>query len=137
MEDGSEPKHKFTDLCQEVMWLTDSLKHPLFDAIVPVESGFNKGSAIITYCTNNKEAVALVKKIKRCTAGWFFGYWRQIKKYRLEMVQKLMKSFDLDKALLVRFTKFDPATLILNSLTAIGGHDRQYFNELRARVVSL
>jgi hypothetical protein len=25
----------------------------------------------------------------------------------------------------------------LNSLTAIDGHDRQYFNELRARVVSL
>jgi hypothetical protein len=24
----------------------------------------------------------------------------------------------------------------VNSLTAIGGHDRQYFNELRARVVS-
>ncbi len=25
---------------------------------------------------------------------------------------------------------------ILNSLTAIDGHDREYFNELRARVVS-
>jgi hypothetical protein len=75
MEDSIKPKHKCTDLCQEVMWLTDNLKRPLFDAIIPVESGFNKGSAIIAYCTNNKEAVALVKKIKRCAAGWFFGYW--------------------------------------------------------------
>ncbi len=51
MEDGSKPKHKFTDLCREVMWLTISLKPPL-DANIPVESGFNKGrSAIITYHT--------------------------------------------------------------------------------------
>jgi hypothetical protein len=69
MEDGSELKHKFTNLCREVMWLTDDLKHPLFDAIIPVESGFNKGSAIITYCTNNKKAAALIKKIKHCAAG--------------------------------------------------------------------
>jgi hypothetical protein len=85
MEDGSRPKHKFTNLCQEVMWLTDGLKCPLFDAIIPVESDFNKGSAIITYCINNKEAVVLVKKIKHFTAGWFFGYWQQIKTHRLEM----------------------------------------------------
>jgi hypothetical protein len=37
--------------------------------------------------------------------------------------------------------EFDLQSLInyciaLNSLTAIDGHDRQYFNELRARVVS-
>ena len=69
MEDSIKPKHKCTDLCQEVMWLTDNLKHLLFDAIIPVESGFNKGSAIITYCTNNKKAAALIKKIKHCAAG--------------------------------------------------------------------
>ncbi len=115
MEDGSEPKHKFADLCREVMWLTDNLKHPLFDAIIPVESGFNKGSAIITYRTDNKEAAALVKKIKRCAAGWFFGYRQQVKKYRLEMVQKLMESFNVDEALLVQFTEFDPATLTLKT----------------------
>ena len=35
-------------------------------------------------------------------------------------------------------TSFSPARmdLALNSLTAIGGHDRQYFNELRSTVVS-
>jgi hypothetical protein len=115
MEDGSNPKHKFTNLCQEVMWLTDNLKCPLFDAIIPVESGFNKGSAIITYRTNNKEAGALVKKIKHCAAGWFFGYWQQIKKYKLEMAHKLMESFDVDEALLVRFTEFNPATLTLKT----------------------
>jgi hypothetical protein len=73
-EDGSKPKHNSTDLCREVMRLMDSLKRPLFDAIILVESGFNKGSAIITYCTNSKEAAVLVKKIKRCAPGWFFGY---------------------------------------------------------------
>jgi hypothetical protein len=87
------------------------------------ESGFNKGSAIITYRTNNKEAAALVKKIKRCTAGWFFGYWQQIKKYRLEMVLKLMDFFDVDEALLVRFTEFNPATLTLR--TGLGDVDKQ------------
>jgi hypothetical protein len=123
MEDGSKPKHKFTNLCWEAMWLTDDLKHPLFDAIIPVESGFNKGSAIITYCTDNKKAATLVKKIKRCTAGWFFGYWQQIKKYRLEMVQKLMESFNVDEALLVWFTEFDPATLTLK--TGFGDVDKE------------
>jgi hypothetical protein len=105
------------------MWLTDSLKRPLFDAIIPVESGFNKGSTIITYHTDNKEAAALVKKIKYCTTGWFCGYWQQIKKYRLEMVQKWMESFDVDEALLVRFTKFDPETLTLK--TGLGDIDKQ------------
>jgi hypothetical protein len=123
MKDGSEPKHKFTNLCWEVMWLTDNLKRHLFNGIIPVESGYNKGSAIITYCTDNKEAAVLVKKIKRCPAGWFFGYWQQIKIYRLEMVQKLMESFDVDEALLVRFTEFDPATLILK--TRFGDVDEQ------------
>jgi hypothetical protein len=35
--------------------------------------------------------------------------------------------------------EFVPSVIVdglLNSLTAIGSHDRQYFNELRARVVS-
>ncbi len=96
---------------------------PSLDAIIPVESGFNKGSAIIIYCTDNKEAAALVKKIKHCTAGWFFGYWQQIKKYRLEMVQKLMESFNVDEALLVQFTEFDPATLTLK--TGFGDVDEQ------------
>ncbi len=31
---------------------------------------------------------------------------------------------------------FPNSVMTINSLTAIGGHDRQYFNELRARVVS-
>ncbi len=123
MEDGSKPKHKFTDLCREVMWLADDLKRLLFDAIIPVESGFNKGSTIIKYCTNNKEAAVLVKKIKRCAAWWFFGYWQHIKKYRLEMGQKLMESFNVDKALLVWFTEFDPATLTLK--TGLGDIDEQ------------
>jgi hypothetical protein len=123
MEDGSKPKHKFTNLCQEVMWLTDGLKSLHFDAIIPVESGFKKGSAIITCSTDNKESAVLVKKIKHCAAGWFFGYWGQIKKYRLEMFQKLMEGFNVDAALLVWFTKFDPATLTFK--TGLGDIDEQ------------
>jgi hypothetical protein len=39
------------------------------------------------------------------------------------MVQKLMESFDVDEALLVRFTKFNPATLTLK--TGLGDIDKQ------------
>jgi hypothetical protein len=39
------------------------------------------------------------------------------------MVQKLMESFDVDEALLVWFTEFDPATLTLK--TRFGDIDKQ------------
>jgi hypothetical protein len=71
----------------------DGTSKLLFDAIVPVVSGQQQGSAIITYS-------ALIQKIRRSIAGWFFGYWRNVMRYRLEMVQKLMESFDVDAALL-------------------------------------
>ena len=73
MEDGSKPPHKFTDLCWEVMWLTspaaDSPPIPLFDAIIPIVSGQQNGSATITYWTDNKEAAELICKICRSVAG--------------------------------------------------------------------
>jgi hypothetical protein len=61
---------------------------------------------IVTYCTDNKEAAALVKKIRHSVAAWFFGYWQNVMGYRLTMVQKLMESFDVDAALC--FSDFDP-----------------------------
>jgi hypothetical protein len=77
MEDGSKPPHKFTDLCREVMWLTSSSADgppvPLFDAIIPIVSGQQNGSATVTYRTDNKEAAELICKICRSVAGWFFG----------------------------------------------------------------
>jgi hypothetical protein len=104
MEDGSKPLHKFTNLCKEVMWLSsmapNGTSKPLFDAIVPVALVQQQGSTIITYHTNNAEAAALIRKIHQSIAGWFFGYWRNVMHYRLEMVQKLMKSFDVNAALL-------------------------------------
>ena len=44
--------------------------------------------------------------------------------YKLEMVQKLMESFDVDAALLSRFSQFDPKKLIV--VTTFGDDDEQF-----------
>jgi hypothetical protein len=53
MADGSKPKHKFTDLSREFMWLSstdaDGKEVPLFDVIIPIISGMQSGSAVVTY----------------------------------------------------------------------------------------
>jgi hypothetical protein len=64
------------------MWLTSSsTDNPisLFDAIVPIALGHQLGSAIVTYCSDNELAAALIKKIKRSVPAWFFGYWINVK----------------------------------------------------------
>jgi hypothetical protein len=52
MADESKPKHKFTNLLREFMWLssTDANRKvvPLFDVIVPIVSGMQSGSAVVT-----------------------------------------------------------------------------------------
>ncbi len=127
MDDRSKPLHKFTDLCQEVMWLTytaaNGTTKPFFDAIVPVMSGQQQGSAMVTFRTDNSEAASLVRKMRRSVAGWFFGYWRDVRHYCLEMVRKLMESFDIDAALLAQFLEFDPLTLTVT--TTFGDVDEQ------------
>ncbi len=127
MKNGSKPLHKFTNLCREVMWLSsmapDGISKSLFDAIVPVVSGQQQGSVIITYCTDNAEAAALIWKIRQCVAGQFFGYWRNVMSYRLEMVQKLMESFDINAALLTQFSEFNSTTLTVT--TTFGDGDKQ------------
>ncbi len=44
--------------------------------------------------------------------------------YRLEMVQELMESFDINAALLVRFSEFDHITLTVR--TTFGDIDEQF-----------
>ncbi len=57
-------------------------------------------------------------------------------------VNVMMNQFDLsdwnhdDDSDLSSFVIPDESIDFINSLTAIGGHDRQYFNELRSTVVS-
>jgi hypothetical protein len=58
----------------------------LFNAIITIVSGHQQGCAIVTYHTDNKEAAALVKKIRCSVAVWFFGYWQNVMGYRLAMV---------------------------------------------------
>ncbi len=76
MEDKSRPPHKFIDLCRKFMWL--KLPHKgetinfLFDVIIPIVSGHQQECAIVAYRTDNKEAAALVKKIRRSVAAWLF-----------------------------------------------------------------
>jgi hypothetical protein len=124
MADKSVPPHKFTDLCQEFMWLTLSSTDnliPLFDAIVPIALGHQLGSAIVTCRSNNNLAAVLIKKIKCSIPAWFFGYWINVQGYRLETVCKLMESFDVDAALLACFSKFDSTTLTV--MTTVGDSD--------------
>jgi hypothetical protein len=90
---------------------------------------------------DNAEAAALIQKICRSIAGWFFGYWRNVMRYRLEMVQKLMESFDVNAALLARFSEFDSTTLTvtttfgdvneqLESIEADLGIDQDWYTDL-------
>ena len=127
MEDSIKPLHKFTNLCQDVMWLTSPAANgtsvPLFDTIIPIVSGQQNGSATLTYQTNNKEAAELICKICRRVAGWFFGYWLHVRHYKLGMVKKLMESFDIDAVFLAQFSEFNTGTLIVK--TTFGDVDEQ------------
>ncbi len=111
MANGSKPPHKFTDLCWEFMWLTftavDCTEFPLFDVVMPIVSGVQSGSAVVTYKTDNKEATILIRKIKHSVALWFFGFWTKVQNYKLGMIQKLMESFDIDAAKLAGYSEFD------------------------------
>ena len=90
MEDVSRPPHKFTDLCREVMSLKvasmDGAPGFAFDAIVPIHSGINSRGATVTYRSDSLLLSSLAQKIKKCVAGWFFGYWVQVCKYKVGMV---------------------------------------------------
>ncbi len=67
------------------MWLssTDANRKevPLFDVIVPIVSGMQSQSAVVTCCNDNNEATSLIRKIQQSVASWFFGYWTQVPKY--------------------------------------------------------
>ena len=79
MEDGSTPPHKFTDLCREVMSLKvtkkDGTSRYAFDAIILIWFGLHSGSVTITYRTDSILSATLAQNIRKCIAGWFFGYW--------------------------------------------------------------
>ncbi len=115
MADGSKPPHKFTNLCREFMWLTaktlDGTTLPLFDAVIPIVSGTQSSSTVVTYWKDNKEAVILMKTMKCSIASWFFGYWTKICQCKLGMIKKLMESFDTDAAKLAGYSKFDAETM--------------------------
>ncbi len=78
MADGSKPKHKFTNLSWEFMWLslTDANRKevPLFDVIVPIFSSMQSGSAVATSRNDNNEATILIRKIPQSMVLWFFSY---------------------------------------------------------------
>ncbi len=103
MANGSAPLHKFTNLCCEFMMLTKRVLERdkvvfLFDVVIPIVSGIQAGSAVVTYRSDNKEAAILFMKIKCSMALWFLGYWTKIQKYKNGMIKKLMESFNTDAA---------------------------------------
>jgi hypothetical protein len=95
---------------------------PAFNAMILVLSGLHCGRAVLTYRTNSKQSAALVWSIRRCVAGWFFGYWVMLRKYKESMVQKLMESFDTNSVHLARFSVFNPVTLEIQ--TGFGDNDK-------------
>jgi hypothetical protein len=90
--------------------------------MISVLSGLHCGSAVLTYRTDSKQSAALAWSIRRCVAGWFFGYWVMVGKYKESMVQKLMESFDTNSAHLARFSVFNPVTLEVQ--TGFGDNDK-------------
>ena len=69
MEDNSTPRHKFTDLSREFMFLSTTNEEgkviPMFDVIMPYVTGMLAGSAVVTYRHDNLEAAILIKKIRQ------------------------------------------------------------------------
>jgi hypothetical protein len=115
MEDNSTPRHKFTDLSREFMFLSVTNKEgkviPMFDVIMPYVNGMLAGSAVVTYRHDNIEAAILIKKIRQSVASWWYGYWSYVVKYKQGMIKKLMESFDIDAARLAAYSQFDVETL--------------------------
>ena len=72
MEDNSTPRHKFTDLSRECMFLLitneEGIVIPMFDVIMPYVTGMLVGSAVVTYRHDNIEAAILIKKIRQSVA---------------------------------------------------------------------
>jgi hypothetical protein len=53
-------------------------------------------------------------QVQHC--AWFFVHcWRLVLGYKLEMVRKLMESFDVDAALLAHFSEFNTKTLTVKT----------------------
>ncbi len=115
MEDNSTPRHKFTDLSREFMFLSKTNEEGkvilMFDVIMPYVTGMLAGSAVITYCHDNLEAAILIKKIRQSVASWWYGYWTYVVKYKQGMIKKLMESFDIDAARLAAYSQFNADTL--------------------------
>jgi hypothetical protein len=115
MEDNSTPRHKFTDLSREFMFLSRTNEEgkviPMFDVIMPYVNGMLTGSAVVTYRHDNIEAAILIKKIQQSVASWWYGYWTYVVKYKQGMIKKLMESFDIDAARLATYSQFDVETL--------------------------
>ncbi len=112
---------KFTSLNREFMMLADpvlSAKGEVvyaFNTIIPILMGPNSGGAILTFRRDNVYANALVRKIKKNVAAWFFRFWRKKQGYRLEMVQSLMESFSIEAAHLAQYFTFDPIIMTVEA----------------------
>ena len=138
MEDQSvKPPYKFTDLCREVMRIETQVIHQpspggnenqdpspdgreryVFDEIIPILLGVHQGRAMANYQTVCAYSAALVAKIKKSAASWFFGYWLHVCKYRLVTVQTLMESFSIEAAYLASYSIFDSITLTVDTAYA-------------------
>jgi hypothetical protein len=79
-----------------------------FNSCVPNLSGQNSGSATITFRSDCNYSIGLAQKMKKSPPSWWFGYLRQVRKYKLPTVQLLMESFDTNQAIFLSIFDFQP-----------------------------
>jgi len=71
-------KYKFTTLLREILSLTVLYKGnlvPAVQACVPILRGINAGSVTVTVKREVPAAATLMKKMSKCVAAWWWGYW--------------------------------------------------------------
>lgn len=115
---NKKPPQKYTSLLRELMRLKvthEGNEVPAVQAVYPIAAGLQAGSISVLIRTDVPEAQALIAKMEKSIAGWWFGYWLKVCGYTLGCTQSLMESFDIDAAQLAQFSTFDVPTLTVEA----------------------
>ena len=121
MEDPPAKKtYKFMCLLKELMLLVaiDNVgnKQPFCQANIPTTRGMDAGSALASLKSTGLRARIFVDKMLGLVVVWCFGYFLHVKKYKIMMVQSLMKIF----ILMLRFSWPNIWSLIEDSYSTSG-----------------
>ena len=109
--------YKLTYLLKEIMGLTimkEEEELRVVQSCIPVARGMGAGTAKVTVRADFPEALELVDNLRRCPAGFFFGYWTS-RGWKETCVQTLMESFEIEAAQLAGFANFNTAAMRVTS----------------------